>query len=60
MADVKQFSAAAYSSNSSGGSTAKREKKSTFDKWQCEHEREHQTLIWLLCTLEGDRVHMAA
>ena len=32
--------------------------KSTFEKWQHEHEREHQTLSWLRCELERDKRHV--
>ena len=68
MVGVKRSSAAAYLSSSSdslGGSTAKRPNKrqfikSNFDKWQREHERYHQTLTWLCCTLEEDGEHMVA
>jgi hypothetical protein len=28
--------------------------KATFEKWQQEHEREHQTLSWLRCKLDMD------
>ena len=31
--------------------------KATFEKWQREHERDHQTLSWLRCELERDRRH---
>ena len=34
--------------------------KSTFDKWQKEYERDHQTLSWLRCDLERDKRHVAA
>ncbi len=60
MAGVKRGADAAFhssSSDSTGGSSAKKPRKrqftkSTFDKWQREHEREHQTLTWLqLATL---------
>ena len=33
--------------------------KSTFDKWQQEYERDHQTLSWLRCDLERDKRHVA-
>ena len=33
---------------------------STFDKWQQEYERDHQTLSWLRCDLERDKRHVAA
>jgi len=33
--------------------------KATFEKWQQEHEREHQTLSWLRCELERDKRHVA-
>ena len=64
MAGMKR-SADCLSSDSSGGSTIKKSKgrqviKSTFDKWQREHEREHRTLTWLRCELDRDRVHVAS
>ena len=34
--------------------------KSTFDKWQQEHERDHQTRSWLRCDLERDKHHVAS
>ena len=34
--------------------------KATFDKWQQEYEREHQTLSWLRCNLERDKRHVAS
>ena len=64
MAGMKR-SADCLSSDSSGGSTVNKSKgwqviKSTFDKWQREHEREHRTLTWLRCELDRDRVHVAS
>jgi len=68
MSGKKRSAAAAFgsaSSDSVSSSGAKKTKgrqftKSTFDKWQREHEREHQTLTWLRCDLEKDRVHVAS
>ena len=34
--------------------------KSTFDKWQQEHERDHQTRSWLRCDLERDKRYVAS
>ena len=34
--------------------------KATFDKWQQEYERDHQTLSWLCCDLEWDKHHVAS
>ena len=34
--------------------------KATFEKWQREHERDHQTLSWLRCELERDRRHVVS
>ena len=31
----------------------------TFDKWQRDNDRDHQTLVWLHCELECDNVHIA-
>ena len=64
MAGMKR-SADCLSSDSSGGSTVKKSKgrqviKSTFVKWQREHEREHRTLTWPRCELDRDRVHVAS
>lgn len=34
--------------------------KSTFEKWQREYERDHQTLTWLRCDLDRDRRHVVS
>ena len=34
--------------------------KATFEKWQQEHERDHQTQCWLRCELERVKRHMAS
>ena len=34
--------------------------KATFDKWQHEYEKDHQTLSWLRCDLELDKRHVAS
>ncbi len=59
------FTFATDSSDSSsisslGSSSNKRRKftKATFDKWQREHERQHQTLSWLRCVLSRDKLHV--
>ena len=64
MAAGLKRSACLSSSSDSGGPTTKKTKKrqfikSTFDKWQREHEQEHQMLTWLRCNLEADKVHVA-
>ena len=33
--------------------------KATFDKWQQDIDRDHQTLAWLRCELERDNIHLA-
>ena len=47
------------SSASEAGPSTKCDKrqvtKATFEKWQQEHERDHQTLSWLRCELERDK-----
>ena len=63
MAGVKR-ACQSSSSDSPAGSVAKKARKrqfikSTFDKWQREHEKEHQTLTWLRCNLESDKVHVS-
>ena len=46
---------------SSSAKTSKRQvTKATFDKWQREHDRQHQTLSWLRCELERDNLHVAS
>ena len=41
--------------------TSKRQvTKATFEKWQQEHEKDHQTLSWLRCDLERDDRHVAS
>ncbi len=46
--------------SSLGSSSNKRRKfmKATFDKWQREHEQQHQTLSWLRCVLSRDKLHV--
>ena len=34
--------------------------KATFDKWQHEYEKDHQTLSWFRCDLERDKRHVAS
>ena len=34
--------------------------KSTFEKWQREHEQQHSTLSWLRCELDRDKVHVVS
>ena len=34
--------------------------KATFDKWQKQHEKEHQTVSWLCCELDHDNSHVTA
>ena len=33
--------------------------KATFDKWQRDNDRDHQTLAWLCCKLERNNVLVA-
>ena len=51
------------SSESPGPSCKKTPKrqvtKATFDRWQRDNDRDHQTLVWLRCELERDNVHVA-
>lgn len=34
--------------------------KSTFEKWQREHERQHSTVSWLRCELDRDKAHVVS
>ena len=34
--------------------------KTTFEKWQREHELEYSTLTWLRCHLDQDQVHVSS
>ena len=54
MADCKRLGEADLSSKSScNAKKAKRQTtKSTFEKWQREHEKENQRLSWLRCDLD--------
>ena len=46
---------------SSDAKKAKRQiMKSTFEKWQKEHEIEHQTLSWLRCNLDAKGTHVVS
>ena len=66
MATRKRSAALAFSSSSSSGNgdlssaSSKRRQftKATFEKWQREHQREHQTLSWLRCLLCRDKLHV--
>ena len=42
------------SASEPGPSKKRQVTKATFEKWQQEHEREHQTLSWLRCKLDMD------
>ena len=33
--------------------------KATFEKWQRDNDRDHQTLVWRRCELERDHLHIA-
>ena len=47
--------------SASSSKKAKRQvTKVTFNKWQREHDREHQTLSWLRCEMDRDNVHLAS
>lgn len=65
MAGVYSRKRSLYSSSSDSsmaGPSAKKKRqfiRSTFDKWQREHDRKLQTLTWLRCNLESDKVHVA-
>ena len=47
--------------SSSSAKKAKRQiTKATFEKWQKEHETEHQTLSWLRCDLDAKGTHVVS
>ena len=47
--------------SASSSKKAKRQvTKATFNKWQREHDREHQTLSWLRCEMDRDNIHVAS
>lgn len=60
MAGCKRLGEAGVSSEPSGDAKkAKRQiTKSTFEKWQRDHEKEHQTLSWLPCDLDAKGTHV--
>ena len=66
MATQKHSAALAFSSSSSLGdgdsssASSKRRQftKATFEKWQREHQRQHQTLSWLRCVFCRDKLHV--
>ena len=61
MSGQKRCSGEAASGSSSSTKKAKRQvTKATFQKWQREHNREHQTLSWHHCEMERDTVHIAS
>ena len=50
----------AESRAASSSKTGKRQvTKATFERWQRQFERDYQTLSWLRCELEQDKVHVA-
>ena len=47
--------------SASSSKKAKRQvTKATFNKWQRENDREHQTLSWLRCEMDRDNIHVAS
>ena len=50
-----------FACQAAGQKKAKRQiTKSTFEKWQKEHEIEHQTLSWLRCDLDVKGTHVVS
>ena len=61
----RAFTYESASSSSCSSSSSKRQcsrqlTKSTFQKWQRSYEKEHQTLTWLKCELDHDKVSVVS